>query len=221
MPDGTLRDLGERRIVEEILRSRYAQNALNYGDDCALLPIGLDGKYVTMTTDPCPHPVADLLGFADYYYWGWLLATINLSDLAAAGAQPIGLLTSFTLPPAMLISDFTRMLDGVDECCSTVGARVVGGNLREGPQIALSGSAVGICDTLPMSRAGIQAGDHLVIIGDLGNFWGRVFHAYQRNRFAAGSSCSTSQKCSYPLPESPCRCRAKTIKGHACVHRQF
>jgi thiamine-monophosphate kinase len=128
-----------------------------------------------MTTDPCPHPVADLVGFSDYYYWGWLLGAINLSDLAAAGAQPIGLLTSLTLPASMPIRDFTRLLDGVDECCSSVGACVVGGNLREGSQVALSGTAVGTCDTQPMSRTGAEIGDSLVVIGDLGSFWAGYF----------------------------------------------
>jgi thiamine-monophosphate kinase len=175
MHEASLRALGERRIIEDILRARYSGNVRNFGDDCALWPVPPDGGYITMTTDPCPHPVADLLGFSDYYYWGWLLSTINLSDLAAAGAQPVGLLTSLTLPADMSISDFKRLLDGIDECCSSVGASVVGGNLREGAQIALSGSAIGICDTQPMSRTGIEARDSLVVIGDLGSFWAGYF----------------------------------------------
>lgn len=175
MHDLSLRDLGERRIIDEILRSRYSGNVQSYGDDCALWPISPADGYVIMTTDPCPHPVADLIGFTDYYYWGWLLSTINLSDLGAAGAHPVGLLTSLTLPANTSIQNFLRLLDGIDECCSSVGARVVGGNLREGTQISLSGTAIGVCDTQPMSRTGIEAGDSLVVIGDLGNFWAGYF----------------------------------------------
>jgi len=47
------------------------------------------------TTDPCPEPLVFSLGYTDLYYQGWLLATINFSDLAAAGAEPLGLLVSY------------------------------------------------------------------------------------------------------------------------------
>jgi len=90
-------DLGERRIIDELLRPRYAA-ATQFGDDCAqLAPLGA-GERLVVTTDPCPPPMAHLLGFADEYYRGWLLATINLSDIAAAGARPAGVLTSLQLP---------------------------------------------------------------------------------------------------------------------------
>lgn len=167
-----LQDLGERRIIAELLAPRYGSTAAPYGDDCAQLtpPSGLGGRMVA-TTDPCPPPIALALGFADEYYRGWLLATINLSDLAAAGAEPLGLLTSLQLPATMEVSEFLRLLDGLDACCAEAGTTVVGGNLKESPTIDVSATAIGWCDGEPLSRRGAVVGDHVVLIGELGEFW--------------------------------------------------
>jgi thiamine-monophosphate kinase len=124
--------------------------------------------------------MADLLGFSDYYYWGWLLSTINLSDLAAAGADPAGLLTSLVLPSDLPVEGFERLLAGIDECCSTVGACVIGGNLKEGSGLELTGTAIGLCDGPPLSRSGAEPGHSVMVIGDLGHFWAGYF-ALTRN----------------------------------------
>jgi len=169
-PGGTLADLGERRIVREILEPRYTRRYV--GDDCAIAEIDSGWRYLALTTDPCPEPMAALLGFTDPFYRGWLFATINLSDLAAAGARPLGLLASMVLPRDYLLRDFMRLLDGMDACCSAAGTRVIGGNLKEGQGIDLVGSAVGTCgDWMPLQRAGAHPSDVVVVIGDMGLFW--------------------------------------------------
>lgn len=172
-----LEDLGERRIIDEILRKRYGQiEGEHFGDDCAFVAqvSHLTGRIVA-TTDPCPMPMASLLGFTDLYYWGWLLATINLSDLAAAGARPLGLLTSLILRNDTHVDDFIRLLDGIDECCSASSTRVVGGNLKEGEKMDLTATAIGICKTdSTLSRTGCKQDDLFVALGDLGLFWAGV-----------------------------------------------
>lgn len=168
----SLGDLGERGIIEDILRPRYERSAWKFGDDCASLRLSPGASsWLVATTDPCPLPAASLLGFADYYYWGWLLGTINLSDIAAAGATPLGFLSSFIFPNSFLVPDFTRLLDGLDDCCKSVETEVIGGNIKEGPSIDLSGTAIGSCGRRPMSRQGAAPGDSVVIVGDLGLFW--------------------------------------------------
>ena len=150
MSDQVLRDLGERRLIDEILRPRYASSTDTFGDDCASLVVP-SGHRLIVTTDPCPQPMAELLGFADPFFRGWLLATINLSDLAAAGAVPLGLLTSLVLESEMPISSFLRLLDGIDECCRLNGTGVIGGNLKEGKQIDVQATAFGCVPDRPLS----------------------------------------------------------------------
>src|SRR5437763_819197 len=125
-----LGDIGERHLITDHLVPRYGGLNINFGDDCAIAvdsPTGI----VVATTDPAPEPVAWRLGFSDYYHWGWLLAAINLSDIAAAGAGPVGLLSSLTLPMSLDLDEFYRLLDGIDDCCRAVGTHVIGGNLKE------------------------------------------------------------------------------------------
>ena len=167
-----LGDLGERNIIDELLRPRYGREVASFGDDCALIDFSPEtGGGIVVTTDPCPVPAAQKLGFDDLYYYGWLLATINLSDLAAAGARPIGMLSSLILPSTMHVHAFLRFLDGLDDCCASVDTHVIGGNLKEGPEIQVSGTAIGACDGAPLSRSGAHPGDVVAVVGDLGNFW--------------------------------------------------
>lgn len=170
--DQPLGSLGERAIIEELLRPRYESKANNFGDDCAsILLDGTAGSWLVATTDPCPHPAASLLGYSDYYYWGWLLGTINLSDIAASGGTPVGVLSSLILPSTLTVGDLNCLLDGLDECCGHLNTNVIGGNLKEGPTISLGGTALGVSDGLPMTRKGAQVDDVLLAVGDLGRFW--------------------------------------------------
>lgn len=164
-------DLGERRLIAEVLAPRYCEANQSFGDDSALAPLPGGPGQLLASTDPCPPPMSRALGFDDYFYDGWLLATINLSDLAAAGAEPIGLLTSLQLPAEMELDSFIRLLDGIDACCKAHGAKVLGGNLKESPSVDLNATAMGWCDSAPLSRKGARAGDCVLILGELGLFW--------------------------------------------------
>lgn len=166
----TLGDLGERRLIQEILGPRY-HGVERFGDDSAVLPPVPPGHRLVATTDPCPEPVASILGYDDPYYRGWLLATINLSDLAAAGGAPLGLLTSLVLPRELTVDHFSRLLDGIDDACAVSGTHVVGGNLKEGPRADLTATAIGSVLGMPFSRKGCGPGDHVVVVGELGAFW--------------------------------------------------
>lgn len=169
-------DMGERRLISEVLAPRYHSAAWRFGDDVAVVMDTRDfpdGRIVA-TVDPAPPPVAWHLAEEpyDFYYYGWLTAALNLSDLAAAGAEPVALMTSFVLPNEMDLKDFNRLLDGVDDCCATVGTRVKGGNLKEGAQIHCEATAVGVVSGgEPMSRQGAKEGDVLCAVGNTGRFW--------------------------------------------------
>ena len=173
-----LDELGERRIIEEFFRPRYGKRGDDYfGDDCAVVAYGntLTDSVVVATTNPCPEPMASFLGYTDLYYRGWLLATINLSDLAAVGARPLGLLTSLILTNDTTVDQLLRLLDGIDDCSRACETQVIGGNIKEGKKIDLAATAIGACsEGRFLSRKGCEVGDLIVVIGDLGLFWAGV-----------------------------------------------
>ena len=199
-----LDELGERRIIDEILRPRYGIPASTYfGDDCARVveASSIGGGTVVATTDPCPEPMATVLGFSDPYYRGWLLATINLSDLAAAGARPLGLLTSLILPNETTTDELVRLLDGIDDCCASNETRVIGGNLKEGLKIDVSATAIGFCAMGNcLSRTGCLDGDAIVVVGDFGLFWAGVL-AVQHKLLTGSNEHDLLRNILTPMPK--------------------
>jgi thiamine-monophosphate kinase len=112
------------------------------------------------------------LGWKDLYYQGWLLGTINFSDLAAAGAEPLGLLVSYILPESLAVADFERLMDGVDDCCREHGSQVVGGNLGDAGSVQLTATAIGAYEAgKRLSRRGARSGDSILLVGSPGYLW--------------------------------------------------
>jgi thiamine-monophosphate kinase len=163
----TLSDLGERRLLSEII-PRFASAA---GDDCAI--VGVTTEQIVITTDPVPRPAAEVIaGDGDPFWAGWLLVTINASDIAASGARPLAFVAALDLPPTMPVAQFERLLEGIKRSCEANGLAYVGGNLRETKgAFAATGTAIGMAPVAPLTRRGARSGDHLVVIGRSGRFW--------------------------------------------------
>ncbi|MEV6879525.1 thiamine-phosphate kinase [Amycolatopsis sp. NPDC051128] len=167
----SLGELGERGIQEKVLRPRYGGTE-GFGDDSALLGAVTTPSELVATTDSCPTPLVNILAEPDLFHAGWLLATINLSDLAAAGAEPLGLVVNYTLPKSTTVGEFERLLDGVDACCHAHGTKVAGGDIRDGATTQLTATAIGRC--VPgsrLGRSGAKAGDRLLLVGSPGHLW--------------------------------------------------
>lgn len=165
----SLIDLGERRILKEII-PKFVKAA---GDDCAIVSTGLG--YLALTTDPVPPPAATVIGGDDDLFWtGWLLVTINASDIAASGAAPLAFVAALDLPNDLPVSSLERLLEGIQASCAANGLAYVGGNLREAPKVAAVGTAIGTVEKEALTRRGAQPGDLAVVIGRGGRFWADV-----------------------------------------------
>ncbi len=165
----TLGDLGERRILREII-PRFCNAA---GDDCATIAGG-EGTTV-ITTDPVPPPAATVIaGDADLFWTGWLLVTINASDIAASGARPVAFVAALDLPGTLEVTKFERLLAGIGDSCEANGLRYVGGNIREANDLRAVGTAIGRSAVEPLTRRGAVADDLVVVIGSGGRFWADV-----------------------------------------------
>lgn len=196
-----LGDLGERGIQERVLRPRY-RGTEGFGDDSALLGVVDGPNELVVTTDSCPTPVVDLLRTPDLYNAGWLLVTINLSDLAAAGAEPMGLVVNYTLPKATTLREFERLLDGVDDCCAAHGTTVVGGDIRDGAVVQLTATAVGRCTPgRRLRRSGAQAGDCLLLVGSPGFLWAAALVETGRASLPTPARQKIWQRASRPMAQ--------------------
>lgn len=102
----------------------------------------------------------------DWISWrdlGWRAAAVNLSDLAASGADPLGLVVSLAAPGATLVEDVIELYEGIAE----TGVPVVGGDTTRSDLLVLSVTALGRAERVP-GRSGARPGDRLVVTGPLG-----------------------------------------------------
>ncbi len=101
---------------------------------------------------------------------GWKLVAVNLSDLAAKGAEPIAALMGFTIGHD---SDWDeKFLEGVAAACEAYSLALVGGDTialpAEAPRV-FGLTAVGRASGSIPSRSGGRPGDALWVVGFLGD----------------------------------------------------
>lgn len=176
----TLAELGEMRLINEVLLPGVS--GFSKGDDCALVQV--DGAEVLWSIDPCPTPVADLLGCCTPEAWGCLAATINLSDVAACGGRPIGLLTSLELPDDIDVNFVERFQSGLLATLAASGAQLLGGNVKSSARFSATGSVLGKAGARRVTRGIAASACGVYVIGSNGSFWAAV--AGQNAGWAAG-----------------------------------
>jgi hypothetical protein len=155
------------QAFEQLFRERGLPTA---GHDCA--SISMPAGSVIITTDPVPPPGAKMLGGDDSLFWlGWLLVTINASDLAAGGGVPKAFVASLDLPRDMELEDLENLLSGIKSSCVANSIAYVGGNIREADTIRAAGTAIGHCEFPPLTREGAVKDDIVCLFGRPGNFW--------------------------------------------------
>jgi thiamin-phosphate kinase len=105
--------------------------------------------------------------YQDAYTAGWVLVMASLSDLAAVGAAPIGLLLALGLPPGDAF--IARLGEGARDALAATGVAVLGGDLNEATVPMLTSCGLGLVHGKPVGRMGIQPGDELWATGRLGS----------------------------------------------------
>ena len=99
---------------------------------------------------------------------GWKALAVNLSDLAAMGAQPAWCTLALSLPEA---SDawIERFLDGFLALAAQHDCALIGGDTTRGP-LSISVTAMGLVEPgQALRRAGARPGDDLWVTGTLGD----------------------------------------------------
>ncbi|MGC9554447.1 MAG: thiamine-phosphate kinase [Thermoplasmatota archaeon] len=157
-----LRDLGERRLIDRLARLYGTVNR----DDCATLDAG--GDYLLVTSDLVSqhtHFPAD----ATAYQMGWFVVAVNLSDIAAAGGAPEGVVLSLGLPPDLEVDFLEELAAGARACATSYATAVIGGDTKEAPSLILCGTALGrVAKRRYLSRRGMAPGDRVCVTGGLG-----------------------------------------------------
>jgi thiamine-monophosphate kinase len=149
-----LSELGELGLIEELARRGLAREIT---DDTALV----DGLVVTQ--DSLVEGVHFRLDWLRHRELGFRAGAVNISDLSAAGAEPLALLVSLWAPPDSRVEDVLELYEGLAE----LGVPVVGGDTTRSDALFLTVTALGRSEHVP-GRGGARPGDLLVVTGPLG-----------------------------------------------------
>jgi thiamine-monophosphate kinase len=145
--------------------ARLGADAPHIGDDCAVLPEA-QGR-VVVSTDMSVEGVHFRREWLSMWEIGYRAATAALSDLAAAGANCIGLLAAVSSPHDAPSSELVALMGGIGDAVAAVGGSVLGGDLAAAPQWIVSVTVLGRA-VRPMSRRGAAPGDGLWVTGTVG-----------------------------------------------------
>ncbi len=151
----TIFDLGEFGLLAELSKRGLAQAI---GDDTALLECD-----VVVTQDVLIEGVHFRREWTSWRDLGYKAAAVNLSDLAAAGAEPEALFVSLALAAETDVTSVVELYEGLNE----PGVPVRGGDTSRGDRLHLNVTAIGRSARVP-GRGGARPGDVLVVTGPLG-----------------------------------------------------
>lgn len=155
--------MNESDFIESLRALATHPGARGLADDAAVLETGVSTLVLThdmivegvhyLPTDP-PGDVA------------WKLVAVNLSDLAAKGARPLGVLLGYSLGDEAWDRAFA---DGLSTALAAFGIPLLGGDTVAAPHRTLGLTAVGEASGPVPSRAGARAGHQLWVTGWLGD----------------------------------------------------
>lgn len=160
--------LGEFDLIRRFFAAgsrRHPDTRLGIGDDCALLS-PTPGMELAVTTDTLVAGV-HFLPEVDPETLGHKALAVNLSDLAAMGAEPAWCTLALTLPSVDedWLKAFAR---GFFALAERHGIELVGGDTTRGP-LAITLQAMGkIPQGQALRRSGASVGDHVYVSGPLG-----------------------------------------------------
>lgn len=154
--------MNEAEFISALRGLPLHPGARNLADDAAVLEVG--GEMLVITHDVMVEGVHFLPG-QDMADVAWKLAAVNLSDLAAKGARPVGVLLGHALGEAD-----ERFLHGLGQALAAYDAPLLGGDTVRSPSARSFGlTAIGrATHRPPPSRTGAQVGDALWVTGTLG-----------------------------------------------------
>ncbi len=149
-----------RRMIE-----RWGPAARRIGDDAAVIaPLG--ERSLVASTDTSVENVHFKREWLSPAEIGYRAAASALSDLAAMGAKPLGMLVAMAIPEHWR-RHLDPLSDGIGEAALASDAPVLGGDMSKGSELALTVTVLGTARDV-LYRTTAQPGDQVYITGTIG-----------------------------------------------------
>ena len=134
------------------------------GDDAAVLKIG-DARQV-ISTDHLRAVTEDPVLMAR------IAVTHAMGDIWAMGAKPQSALASIVLPqqsPPLAERALAELMAAARDAVDATGAKIVGGHSTQGAEMIVGFTVTGLCESAPITLAGGEPGDDLVLTKPIGS----------------------------------------------------
>ena len=157
-----------RQLIDKIFVASFENDLLEKLEDGAVFSVG--NQRLAFTTDsyvvrPIFFPGGDI---------GTLAVNGTVNDLAMCGARPLYLSAGFILEEGLPMETLWRVTQSMKHAAEAAGIQVVTGDTKvverkNGDEILINTSGIGIVEHgLDISPAAIQAGDAVLLNGDIG-----------------------------------------------------
>ena len=156
----------EFNLIQQYFTRPSPQADLGVGDDAALVRLS-EGNQLVISTDMSVAGTHFLHDCAPYNI-GWKALAVNVSDMAAMGAQPKWATLAISLPEVNQdwLAEFSR---GFFACANSFNIDLIGGDTTRGP-LNISVTILGEAPAgKALKRSGAQVGDDIWVSGQLGS----------------------------------------------------
>ena len=148
----------KRSVLKKInTHRREVINGAGVGTDCAVLSFG-EGYDIVLSTNPVTAPIGDIGVYAIH---------TALNNIAASGAEPVGVMLSILLPEKSEESELLQMMEKAQDICRGCNTEIVGGHTEVIPNVdepIVTVTGVGKRDTAPPGLLrGVRADQEIVI----------------------------------------------------------
>jgi len=173
-----LKDIIENKIINDLtksfLRSSKQLNKV-HETDAEIIELENSPYNLAITIDTISEEIKTGL-YSDPYQIGWMSVMVNMSDLAAVGASPLGIVISQIFPKEISKEYLDKIQNGINDACKKCGTFVLGGDTNFGDELIISGCAIGTVEKgKHLKRIGCKDRDKIYVTGVIGN--GNAFAA--------------------------------------------
>ena len=167
-----LKDIIENKIINNLTKSFMRSTAqLNkvHETDAEIIQLDNSPFDLAITIDTISEEIKAGL-YSDPYQIGWMSVMVNMSDLAAVGASPLGIVISQILSKEIPQEYLDKIQAGINDACFECGTFVLGGDTNFGDELIISGCAIGTIEKGKyLKRVGCKVGDKIFTSGKVGS----------------------------------------------------
>ena len=162
-------NLGERKIIEIIWEQleKDPRMSVPFGDDVSATRYR--GKSLVVLNTDMLVGKTDIPPMMSYQAAARKAVVMNISDFAAKGIKPIGIITSLGIPRNMTRRDIVQIGKGLNSGAREYNTYVLGGDTNETEDLIISITVFGLArEGSLMLRNGATPGDIVATTGDFG-----------------------------------------------------